>query len=148
MTFQESIRTVYLDKYATFAGRAPRSEYWWSMLAFYLVLLVLLIPFLFMAEAGSTNGEPSTFFYIFLVLIGIVVLAAMIPLISVTVRRFHDMNLSGWIYLLLLLAGAIPMVGIVASIAQIVITVLKGTVGPNKFGDDPLIEATSEKVFE
>ena len=34
-----AVRTV-LSKYATFQGRAPRSEFWWWVLAIFLLLLV------------------------------------------------------------------------------------------------------------
>ena len=40
MSFIESIRTV-LSKYATFGGRARRSEFWWYYLALVIVESVL-----------------------------------------------------------------------------------------------------------
>ena len=56
-------------------------------------------------------------------------LAAFIPSIAVTVRRFHDRDMSGWWYLGLTLAGLIPFVGFLGSIAFLVLMFLPGTQG-------------------
>jgi uncharacterized membrane protein YhaH (DUF805 family) len=45
--------------------------------------------------------------------------------------------MSGWWYLGFILLSMIPVVGIIASIAMIVIFLLPGTAGPNKYGPDP-----------
>ena len=71
----------------------------------------------------------------------------LLPIIAVTVRRFHDRDLSGWFYLAAIVLGFVPFVGILASIAAFVITVLKGTPGENKFGRDPLGPQHSADVF-
>lgn len=70
MTLTDSIQTCF-NKYATFTGRASRSEYWWFMLC---ILVLSFVPGLD-------------------VIVGIVTL---IPSISVGVRRLHDTNHSGW----------------------------------------------------
>ncbi len=57
-------------------------------------------------------------------------------------------NMSGWWYLGAILAGMIPFVGILASIAVFVLMVLKGTDGPNRFGPDPLALHGGSDVFE
>ncbi|MGO7201602.1 DUF805 domain-containing protein, partial [Rhizobium ruizarguesonis] len=36
MGFTEAVRTVLTQKYATFSGRASRSEYWWFVLFYTL----------------------------------------------------------------------------------------------------------------
>jgi uncharacterized membrane protein YhaH (DUF805 family) len=43
--------------------------------------------------------------------------------------------------------GALPYVGWIASIANLVIMALPGTKGPNRFGDDPL-DPVNASVFE
>ncbi|MCD8237133.1 MAG: DUF805 domain-containing protein [Prevotellaceae bacterium] len=83
MTFVDSIKTCF-NKYATFEGRAKRSEYWWFWLASFVVAY---IPFI---------GWLAS-------------LAALIPMIAVGVRRLHDTNHCGWwllcpIYNIVLLA--------------------------------------------
>ena len=86
MTFGESISTCF-SKYATFDGRAPRSEYWWFVL------------FTFLASVAT--GMVSQ------MLSGLFSLAVLLPSLAVGVRRLHDIDKSGWFLLL----GLIPIVG-------------------------------------
>ena len=80
MSFGEAIKVCF-QKYATFSGRARRSEYWYFYLFTFLVSLVLdCIPLL---------GVLSFVWW----------LAQLIPSLAVTVRRFHDIGKSGWNYL-------------------------------------------------
>lgn len=53
-----------------------------------------------------------------------------IPNIAVTIRRLHDINKTGWLYLLYL----IPLIG---PIVLFVFFVQEGTRGPNQYGPDP-----------
>jgi uncharacterized membrane protein YhaH (DUF805 family) len=96
----------YFAKYATTSGRASRSEYWWATLAVGLVNLVLGI--LLVALRGvSANPDGSANFTplgIVIVVVWIVFeLAVIIPHIAISVRRLHDANLSGYLYLLVLI---------------------------------------------
>lgn len=110
-SFGQAVKRFF-TKYAVFSGRASRSEFWWSYLFFFLVLMVLVLP------VGATiglTGEPTSTGgvkitapgIVALVLAGVIVLALLIPRISVTVRRLHDANFSGLMFLLVL----IPQVG-------------------------------------
>lgn len=144
MGFKEAIRVCVQDKYVTFSGRASRSEYWWFMLAVFLLAFVTFG--LGMAFMDFDTGEPSVLSLTIFGIGGLVYLGLILPMISVLVRRFHDVNLSGWWYLGSIVAGFIPFVGILASIAVFVVTVLKGTDGENKFGHDPLKPQSSAEV--
>lgn len=86
----------FFGNYATFSGRASKSEYWWATLASCLAVtgLVLLGA---IAAAVIDTDEVSALFAIVLILFG---LALTVPTISLAVRRLHDANLSGWLYLL------------------------------------------------
>ncbi|WP_169973016.1 MULTISPECIES: DUF805 domain-containing protein [unclassified Campylobacter] len=117
MTFSQSIKNCF-SNYATFHGRASRSEYWWF--ALFNVLVYIL------ASAIDTTINSSIFYTIS-------VLVLFLPTISVSIRRLHDINKSGWFYLLFL----IPIIGI---IILIIWFVKRGTIGPNQFGDDPVLE--------
>ncbi len=55
-------------------------------------------------------------------------LALLLPGLAVAVRRLHDVDRSGWWYLLVL----VPVVGIVVLVVWFC---RKGTAGPNRFGD-------------
>ncbi len=144
MTFTDAVGTCLREKYVTFSGRASRSEYWWFQLFYLLVMVGLAL--IFLAAGGFNQIDPVTGDFngfngaaiVAMVLAAVVAFALILPLISVVVRRFHDRNLSGWWYLAGAIAGMVPIVGFAASIAIFVITVLKGTEGPNKFGPDPL----------
>lgn len=145
MGFKEAVRVCLTEKYVTFSGRASRSEYWWFM------LFLFIVPIGFVAIGAATidysSATLSTISWIMFVIAGLFYLAMALPALSVLVRRFHDRNLSGWWYLASIVVGIIPYIGILASIAVFVITVLKGTEGDNKFGPDPLNLRSGAEVF-
>ena len=92
-------------KYATFAGRASRSEYWWWTLfsagSFWVLgILAAVIGIQTSPDGGETPGLPAMPLIILLMLFG---LAVLVPTIAVTVRRLHDAGYSGWLYLLMLI---------------------------------------------
>ncbi len=60
----------------------------------------------------------------------IYMLGTFIPSLAVAVRRLHDTNKSGWMYLI----GLIPVVGV---IILIVFLATEGTHGENQYGSDP-----------
>jgi uncharacterized membrane protein YhaH (DUF805 family) len=110
-TFGQAV-SRFFTKYATFSGRASRSEFWWSWLFF--LGLVTLIGFPIGAIVGLTGTPTSSGGVqltapgvIALVVGGLLVLGLIIPRISVTVRRLHDADYSGWFLLLVL----IPQIG-------------------------------------
>ena len=119
MGFQEAVRTV-LSKYIVIEGRARRAEYW------YFVLFGLIGGIIFGALDGILFGgsEMTPISSLFS-------LALFIPSITVGIRRLHDRDMSGWWMLLVF----VPFIG---AIALLVIFVLRGTDGANRFGPDPL----------
>lgn len=148
MGFGEAIRSVFIEKYVTFSGRAPRSEYWYSLLGVTLLMLVLYgLAFATGTAEGLITGNMSGGSMIFLAILGLVYLAMILPLIAVSVRRLHDRDMSGWWYLGVIIGSAIPFVGIVVSIGWIVLCCLKGTDGENRFGSDPLNPSANADVF-
>jgi uncharacterized membrane protein YhaH (DUF805 family) len=81
--FYTAIKSCFL-KYATFKGRATRSEYWlWVLFTTVAGLLLFIL-------------DPRLYF-IFYILV-------LLPSIAVSVRRLHDVNRSGW-WLLIGLTG-------------------------------------------
>ena len=102
----------FFQKYATFSGRASRSEYWWVTLAFAALYLVLGVLGAVIGSATSTVGvdgttEPGVAFAIPLVIAFIIGLASIVPGIAITVRRLHDANFSGFLYFI----NAVPYIG-------------------------------------
>jgi uncharacterized membrane protein YhaH (DUF805 family) len=143
MGFTEAVRTVLTKKYATFSGRASRSEYWWFQLFYWIALVVVGILTVALAAVFDAN---ATSLFIFIP-IGLLVLAMLLPVIALQVRRFHDRDMSGWWYLGAVIVGNVPFVGILVWIAVFVISCLKGTDGPNRFGPDPLRPESTAEVF-
>lgn len=74
MKFDQAVRSVF-SKYATFSGRASRSEYWWWTLFYWIGLFIIL---------AFTKLYPIWEIGLF------------IPNLAVGVRRMHDSNHSGW----------------------------------------------------
>jgi len=109
-------------KYATFEGRARRSEYWYFALFYFLVIFVLAIVD---GVTGTLNEEVGIG-----LLSGLFVLATFVPTIAVTVRRLHDTDRSGWWVLLEFL----PIVG---ALVVLVFMVLDSQPGANRFGPNP-----------
>ncbi len=123
-------------RYADFSGRSRRQEYWMFTLFNLIVYVVLIaigltgVPWSNLGDA-STDPEPGIALWIALGLTGVYFLGSIVPSIAVTVRRFHDQDMSGWFYFL----RFIPYVG---GIVLIVFMCIQGTKGENRFGYDPL----------
>jgi uncharacterized membrane protein YhaH (DUF805 family) len=110
-----------LKKYATFDGRAHRTEFW----MFVLVNIVISIGLNIVDAVIGTNGEYGGG-----VLSSIYSLAVLIPTLAVGARRLHDIGKSGWWQLIAL----IPIVG---AIVLIVWFATKGKGGANEHGPNP-----------
>lgn len=125
MGFAEANRVVFLEKYATFTGRASPSEFWWPGLTFPLALVFVAVLFSMTAGYGETSSLGAMFAFLIL---GMVVAAA-IPLIAVTVRRLHDTGRSGWWYL----TSFLPFGGFIL----LALVLMGATPGPNQYGPGP-----------
>jgi uncharacterized membrane protein YhaH (DUF805 family) len=92
-----------------FHGRASRAEYWWFALFTFLVLFGLSIPTYIVGVTTSRDGcqIPGPAAVPMLIVLALFWLAAVVPSISLTVRRLHDAGYSGWLVLLTL----VPYVG-------------------------------------
>ncbi|WP_253905246.1 DUF805 domain-containing protein [Arthrobacter sp. H14] len=130
-SFGASIKRFF-TKYATFSGRASRSEYWWAFLFNTIVITVLYIAAIAFAFAGAdpVTGEPGAAFLAPLVLLSIYGLAVLIPNIAVTVRRLHDANFSGFMYLF----SFIPFVG---GLVVLVLTLMPANPEGARFDEYP-----------
>lgn len=119
MGFGEAIRTVLTQRYADFHGRSRRSEFWWFVL-FYCLLMVV-ISFV-VGSISETLGSTLMF---------LLWLGLLVPYLAVGVRRLHDTDRTGW----WILIGFIPIIG---AIVLIFFFVQRGTEGINRFGPDPI----------
>lgn len=130
-------------RYAEFSGRSRRMEYWmFTLLNVIVITVLMLVAFgagglANMADPAAMGAGIGAMFGGLGLLLVVYVLAVLIPSIAVTVRRLHDRDMSGWWYLGAVIGGMIPYIGFLVSIAFLVLMVLPGTVGPNRFGPDP-----------
>lgn len=119
---------VIKNNYANFSGRARRKEYWMFTLVNTIIITVLYA--ILMSSIDMYTGEVSSLGSIVGIIIGIYSLAIIVPSLAVTIRRFHDQDKSGWMFLL----AFIPAVG---GLIVFVFMCLEGTKGDNRFGPDP-----------
>ena len=126
MGFAEATRSFWKN-YATFKGRARRSEYWFIQL--FLVLTNLAAFFIDLALLGGdlerimAMGGGG--------IVGLVwILATIVPALAVLIRRLHDTDKSAWWVLI----GLVPFAG---GIVLLVFSVQDSTPGDNKHGASP-----------
>ena len=140
MGFVEAVGVCF-EKYATFSGRARRSEYWFFFLFGFLASIVTGI-----FDYAIFDGEVRP-------ISGLLGLATFLPSLAVAVRRFHDIDVSGWwllapfgvflIALLMIFDGPITaVIGLLATLGSTIWIFSwmskKGTFGPNTYGPDPI----------
>jgi len=111
-----------LQNYATFSGRARRSEYWYFLLfnIIFAVVAMILDNVLGIAMDGVGYGP----------IYGLYVLALLIPQLAVVVRRLHDVGKSGWMFLI----AFIPLIG---AIWLLVLFCTDSQQRTNKWGENP-----------
>ena len=103
-----------IGKSFIFSGRSSRSEYWWWILAGILFQIICAI----------------------IALLGNIGIAAIFPVLlippttTVIVRRLHDVEKSGWFFLIVL----IPIVGI---LYLIYLFIQEGNMSENIYGSVP-----------
>ncbi len=141
MEFGDAVKICLTRKYCSFKGRASRSEFWWFCLFTLILNLIVALVGLLLPALGSIVSAVQA-------------LWLLLPTVGVTTRRLHDRNLSGW-WQVLPLAAVLPAIAgavlgadgllvlagsaaALASLGLLVVYVLKGTTGPNRFGPDPL----------
>jgi uncharacterized membrane protein YhaH (DUF805 family) len=103
MSFSQAVSSVLLNKYATFSGRARRSEYWWWYL---FVTIVFVVAGALDQAIGLTYSDLTLGGGWLATIAGLVFL---IPNLAVGVRRLHDTGRTGW----WLLIGLVPVIGFV-----------------------------------
>ncbi|MBP6282317.1 MAG: DUF805 domain-containing protein [Leptotrichiaceae bacterium] len=113
--------TEGFKKYATFSGRATRSEYWYfSLIAIIIVIVLAVID----GILGTYNEDTEIG-----LISGIFSLVIFIPSLAIMVRRLHDTNRSGWWYFIIL----IPIIGAIALLVFLCIDSKED----NKYGANP-----------
>ena len=118
MGFVEAISSGF-SKYVTFSGRACRSEYWyWTLFAILVSIVAVVIDIVVFPDMEMRPVNT------------IVGLALFLPGLAVAIRRLHDLDRTGWWFLI-----AFTGIGL---ILLLIWDCMKGTTGPNRYGPDPL----------
>ncbi len=130
MGFGEAVKTC-LSKYIDFSGRARRSEFWWFYLFLVLVSFVAALIDQAIGWQVVSTADGETFAYNPGWIQCLASLLLVLPWISVTVRRLHDRDATGWWWWLNVLCFLGPI------ILFFVFYIQSGTPGPNKYGPDP-----------
>lgn len=113
MSFMDAVKSG-IGKSFSFRGRASRSEYWWWILASVLFQIICAI----------------------IALLGNIGIAAIFPVLLIPptttaiARRLHDIDKSGWFFLIVL----IPIVGI---LYLIYLFIQEGNMSENIYGSVP-----------
>lgn len=118
MSFGSAVQSC-LRQYVGFSGRARRSEFWW----FILFIVLVQIGTTVLDLALGTYSEESDWG----LFSGVAALLLFLPSIAVLFRRLHDIDMSGWWWLLTL----VPCLGF---ILYIVWGCIDSTPGENRFG--------------
>jgi len=117
--------------YATFRGRARRKEYWGFYLFWLLAFIVVCGVAATIDSMTATVYSDGQWIPIITIVASVIfVLAGFIPALAVTVRRIHDIGLSGWFYLLVF----IPYIG---GLIVFVFTLIPSQAHENKWGPVP-----------
>tara|TARA_B000000565_G_scaffold142892_1_gene108097 strand:+ start:79 stop:450 length:372 start_codon:yes stop_codon:yes gene_type:complete len=123
MNMKEAVISV-LTNWNNFSGRACRSEFWYFILATFLVSIIISIIEIATGMVDIESSEMGILSWIFTLLL-------FVPSLSVTARRLQDRGWSGWWQLLYL-----TIVGI---LVIVVLNMLPAKEDENKWGRNPLL---------
>jgi len=152
-----------LKKYATFTGRARRKEYWMFLLFNIIIAYILLFidnalgtgP---LTGSGDTNDTIFNIYTLAIfvpfiavvvrrlhdtnrsgkwILLTIVPIFVMTPIFTLLFSTTLQGDPGATVIILMILAFALMAISMIGSIIIFVFSFLNGTVGPNKYGEDP-----------
>tara|TARA_B100000768_G_C11199768_1_gene341209 strand:- start:144 stop:560 length:417 start_codon:yes stop_codon:yes gene_type:complete len=123
MNFVQAVKSYFI-RWNDFKGRSSRSEYWWATLFTYLVIILLQVVQVMLVQAESVLALLA------MITILVFLLFLTIASFAVMVRRLHDVNRSGWWFLIYF-----TIIGIFVLLYWYV---QKGDEADNRYGSDPL----------
>lgn len=120
-----------LKRWADFSGRASRTEYWMFQLVNNIISLILLgIGFGIVLALGiPETGSVDMLTLAIMSLCLIYSLVVFVPALALTVRRLHDVDMTGWLFLI----AFVPF----GSIILLVLACLPSKLYTNKYGPVP-----------
>lgn len=160
MTFEESVKFCLTKGYAKFEGRATRSEFWWFYLFSFLVniafslldrvfsfviielidilvALAILLPYIAVSARRlhdlNLSGWWQCFIYIPLSFLVIIVSYFAINAQYIDARSLSSLSIG-----LVICGGLCVLICVISSLVFLILFILRGTRGVNRFGEDPL----------
>tara|TARA_B100001059_G_scaffold86820_1_gene84981 strand:+ start:1016 stop:1525 length:510 start_codon:yes stop_codon:yes gene_type:complete len=116
---------LFFKNYFNFTGRSSRSEYWWTILTFFIVCFVIAlieVIYIFTILFNDPYSALSILEYWYLRPSFIFSLAMSIGMLSLAARRLQDRGHSGWWQL----ANIIPGLLFIVSYLNILDSVITG----------------------
>ena len=101
-----------------FKGRAKRPEFWYFTL--FSTIISIICSLIDTQVLGTSMSETG-------LIGGIYTLISFIPSLSVTIRRLHDVNKSGW--------NLLWLITIIGIFYVLYLEIKKGNDGPNNYGE-------------
>ncbi len=126
---------TYSPKIFSVSGRIGRLRY----LAYSLIALIFYVPAIIALSLGGLNMETGDMTMLGGIGFGISAVLAVVWMFVIFKRRFNDINLTGWLSLLVL----VPLIG---GIVTIVLMFTPGTKTANKYGPIPEQNSIGVKV--
>jgi len=145
MSFFDAVVSGFKNCFV-FRGRSSRSEFWWFIL-FSIMTCLIVLNFSFedlnkelsKSDINDVSSVLRTFLSSWL---GIALLITYVPQIALSIRRFHDINKSGWWFFGLqivpsILTQTLSFIGIITLFAYLYFMCEKGG-DENQYGSNPL----------
>lgn len=134
--FVRCITNLYIEGH----GRARRKEYWSFALFHFLILMLAFMPIIGLAVLDAEAGyDMEAWGVAWICIVALVYFALIVPYVCVTIRRFHDVGLTGW----LILIGLVPYVG---GLFTFIVSLLPSQPDANVHGAPPKGRAHYKRV--
>jgi uncharacterized membrane protein YhaH (DUF805 family) len=126
--------------FTSFEGRINRKPFWLSVLALIVVEWILMLVLGVVLGTSMMAGvdpnmapdQAAAMATKGMIPIVIVSLVFLYPALAIYAKRWHDRGKSGWWTLI----GLVPVIGGIWLLVEL--GFLRGTEGPNQYGNDPL----------
>ena len=145
VTFFEAVKLTFARRFNSNC-RISRAEFWWMQI---LVAVYAIITFGIALLASYAMVDPYIYYSesayiedlgIFTIIIWLILLIPNFILnFLLAIRRLHDLNMTGWWSLLILSTWLSPLLYGAC--------LVKGNVGPNRFGSDPYTPGLKEQIM-
>ncbi|MBC8037260.1 MAG: DUF805 domain-containing protein [Rhizobiales bacterium] len=128
-----------MSLFTSFEGRINRQKWWLGLIALMILQWIVLLIIGMISGGGMMTGmDPNNpeaaaqAMGMMSVPLIIVILIFLWPSLAIYTKRWHDRGKSGWWTLIIL----IPLIGAIWALVEM--GFLRGTDGPNEYGNDPL----------